>query len=491
MKGAFALIVGLSVVPLAQAQSFTVLTSFNGVDGAFPSAGLVRDFAGNLYGTTEFANPATGTGNVFKLDPTGKETVLFSFTGGTDGGHPEGGVIRDSAGNLYRTTQDGGDLSCFFPGTSGGCGVVFKLDPSGQETVLHSFTGGTEGAKLDAALIRDSAGNLYGTTELGGDLGCASGNGQGCGTVFKLDPTGTLTVLHSFTGPDGASPTCALVRNSEGNLYGTAGAGGSFSDGTVFKPGAAGTLTVLHSFGSGKDGLFPFAGLIRDSARNLYGTTTAGGSDGLGTVFKVDSTGKESVLHSFANRQGEGRAPFGGLLRDASGNLFGTTSSGGDLNACAGEPTPGCGTVFELVTGKREVVLHIFEENADGAQPLAALIEDSSRNLYGAAANGGRTVSEWSSSSRHDVGECEFRPVSPPARVLSKVEVPANPRGWPQISPPLSPLGWGYPDTLHTLASRCTINLDFRLEGWFTASKSWTELPLLHLNPRNSQSRNR
>ena len=234
MKGALALIVGLSVVPLAQAQSFTVLTSFNGVDGAFPSAGLVRDFAGNLYGTTEFANPATGTGNVFKLDPTGKETVLFSFTGGTDGGHPEGGLIRDSAGNLYRTTQDGGDLSCFFPGTSGGCGVVFKLDPSGQETVLHSFTGGTEGAKLDAALIRDSAGNLYGTTELGGDLGCASGNGQGCGTVFKLDPTGTLTVLHSFTGPDGASPTCALVRNSEGNLYGTAGGGGSFSGGTVF-----------------------------------------------------------------------------------------------------------------------------------------------------------------------------------------------------------------------------------------------------------------
>ena len=135
--------------------------------------------------------------------------------------------------------------------------------------------------------------------------------------------------------------------------------------------------------------MFPFAGLIRDSARNLYGTTTAGGSDGLGTVFKVDSTGKESVLHSFANRQGEGRAPFGGLLRDASGNLFGTTSSGGDLNACAGEPTPGCGTVFELVTGKREVVLHIFEENVDGAQPLAALIEDSSRNLYGTAANGG------------------------------------------------------------------------------------------------------
>ena len=111
MKGALALVVGLSVVPLVQAQSFTVLTSFNGVDGAFPSAGLVRDSAGNLYGTTEFANPATGTGNVFKLDPTGKETVLFSFTGGTDGGHPEGGLIRDSAGNLYGTTQDGGYLS--------------------------------------------------------------------------------------------------------------------------------------------------------------------------------------------------------------------------------------------------------------------------------------------------------------------------------------------------------------------------------------------
>jgi len=146
---------------------------------------------------------------------------------------------------------------------------------------------------------------------------------------------------------------------------------------------------TVHSFGSGNDGLFPSAGVIRDSLGNLYGTTTFGGSFGFGTVFKLTTRGKESILHSFARRQREGQDPFGGLLRDSTGNLFGTTASGGDLNACAGEPMQGCGTIFRLDSSGKETVLHVFEENVDGAQPLAALIQDSAGNLYGTTANGG------------------------------------------------------------------------------------------------------
>jgi len=237
-------------------------------------------------------------------------------------------------------------LSCFFPGTTGGCGIIFKLDPSGNEIILHTFTGAPDGAAPDASLIRDSAGNLYGTTEFGGDQSCPQGQGQGCGTVFKLDPTGSLTILHSFAGPEGFGPMCALARDLAGNLYGTA-SGGVFSGGVLFRLSTGDKLTVLHSFGHGKDGSGPVAGVIRDSEGNLYGTTTGGGGSFFGTVYKVSPTGKETVLHSFDNRQGEGQNPFGGLVRDSSGNLFGTTASGGDLTSCTGRNTPGCGTVFQ------------------------------------------------------------------------------------------------------------------------------------------------
>jgi uncharacterized repeat protein (TIGR03803 family) len=384
------LIAGCGVTSSVQAQNFTPLFSFNGVNGAFPVAGLIRDPAGNLYGTTEFAN-AGGTGNVFKLDSTGKETVLFSFSGGSDGGHPAGGLIRDSGGNLYGTARDGGDLNCFFPGTSGGCGVVFKLDPTGHETVLHVFTGGAQGASPDAAVIRDSAGNLYGTAEFGGNLTCSAGSGQGCGIVFKLDPKSKFTVIHSFTGGDGVGPTATLVRDSAGNLYGTTGGGGAHSGGTVFRLDTSGKLSVLHSFSfSANDGVFPFAGVIRDAAGNLYGTTTSGGASGFGTVYKLSPTGKQTVLHSFVNRQGEGQNPFGALLRDSFGNLFGTTASGGDLTSCTFEAVPGCGTVFKLDPTGKETVLHLFENGNDGANPTAALIRDSNGNLYGTATNDGQ-----------------------------------------------------------------------------------------------------
>ena len=222
--------------PAAQAQTYTVLYRFRGPDGAQPVYGrLIGDSAGNLYGTTVDGG-ASGLGVVFKLDKTG-ETVLHSFNG-TDGSEPFAGLIRDSTGNLYGTTKFGGIW---------GNGVVFELDTTGTETVLYSFTGGTDGSLPYASLIRDSAGNLYGTTFEGG--------ASGSGVVFELDTTGTETVLYSFTGRGhGANPVAGLIRNSAGNLYGTTANGGASGHGVVFKVDTTGKETVLYSFTGGADG---------------------------------------------------------------------------------------------------------------------------------------------------------------------------------------------------------------------------------------------
>jgi uncharacterized repeat protein (TIGR03803 family) len=285
----------------------TVLHSFTGAagDGSNPYAGLILDAAGNLYGTTVYSgdlacDPPYGCGTVFKLDAAGTETVLYRFTRtGGDGALPYGGLVRDAAGNLYGTTAGGGDLSC---GDGDGCGIVFKVDSTGKETVLHIFTGtGGDGSDPFDALILDAAGNLYGTTSAGGNGSPCPYGSRSCGTVFKLDTTGKETVLHNFSGLDGAGPFAGLIRDSAGNFYGTTEFGGDMSCsilgtpgcGTVFKLDTAGTLTVLHSF-TGSDGANPISGLIRDAADNFYGTTEFGGdlptcdSDpGCGVVFKL------------------------------------------------------------------------------------------------------------------------------------------------------------------------------------------------------------
>jgi len=258
---------------VVQAQTFTLLYSFkpDGKDSGFPLGGLIGDRAGNLYGTTA-GNGAFGSGTVFKLDPTGTETVLHNFAGTSDGGNPYCTLIRDTAGNFHGTASTGG-LS--------NLGTVFKLDVTGNESVLHSFTGGTDGAYPFAGLLRDVAGNLYGTTYRGG--------GFNQGTVFKLDANGQETVLYSFRGtPDGGLPWASLLLGPTGNLYGTTQTGGAYNLVTVFKVDPAGNETVLHSFGSGLDGVYPQAGLIRDVSGNLYGTTARGGSRGVGTIFKLD-----------------------------------------------------------------------------------------------------------------------------------------------------------------------------------------------------------
>jgi uncharacterized repeat protein (TIGR03803 family) len=247
---------------------------------------------------------------------------------------------------LYGTTYYGGTGPCN-DGQGVGCGTVFRLDKSGNETILHSFSGGTDGANPPGSgLVRDATGNLYGTALSGGDLGQ--------GTVFKLNRTGKVTVLHTFTdGTDGGQPSGGLIRDTAGNLYGTTVTGGSCQYnqngcGTVFKLNKANRETVLYDFmGGSSDGLFPFAGVIQDAAGNFYGTTHQGGDscapDGCGTVFKLDTKGKETVVRSFKGGN-DGVFPQAGVISDAAGNLYGTTSEGGGAG-CGGS---GCGVIFKV-----------------------------------------------------------------------------------------------------------------------------------------------
>lgn len=352
--------------------TYSVLHSFTGQpDGGHPFAGLVLDKAGNLYGTTSSGGTSDG-GTVFKLDPTGKETVLYNFTGGADGGYPsQGELILDAAGNLYGTAGMGG---------SGGFGVVFKLDSAGAETVLYNFTAGPDGGWPHAGVVRDAAGNLYGTAQTGGDLTC--GFGFGCGVVFKVDANGNETVLHDFEGgADGVSPFGNLVLDTAGNLYGTTTAGGASNEGVVFKVDPIGTETVLHTF-TGPDGGGSTGRLVRDAAGNLYGTTSGGGASKQGTVFKVDPSGKETVLYSFTGGT-DGTAPITGLALDTEGDLYGTTDSGGNSPNCFF----GCGVVFKVDPTGKETVLHNFT-GTDGAQGLD-VIRDAAGNLYGTTLEGG------------------------------------------------------------------------------------------------------
>jgi len=316
------------------------------------------------------------------------ETVLYNFTGGSDGSRPQSSLIADGAGNLYGTTALGG--TC--PGWNQyGCGVVFEISPNGsggwKQTVLHTFAAPPDGANpLFSPVIFDKSGNLYGTTQWGG--------ASNVGTVFELSPAGaswTATILYSFTGgADGGHPAAGLVMDPAGNLYGTGQTGGANGQGTVFKLSPSGAETLLYTFGSQSgDGSYPFAGLVLDETGNLYGTTLSGGANGGGTVFKLAPTGTETVLYSFGSRSGDGSNPYAGLVFDNNGNLYGATYSGG---------ANGGGTVFKLAPTGTETVLYSFgSRSGDGSNPDGGfLIFDNNGNLYGTTlsggANGGGTV---------------------------------------------------------------------------------------------------
>jgi len=363
-----------------EASEYVLYGFGGGADGDHPLGALVFDAAGNLYGTTYRGGNLNfcsgyGCGTVFKLTPNADgswvESVLYAFTG-ADGAYPYAGLTWDLEGNLYGTTDGGGNL---------GGGTVFKLDSNGNETVLHNFSGGTDGAGPNAGLVRDEAGNLYGTTFLGG---------IGYGVVFTLAPatdgSWTQSVIHLFRGSEGANPGRGnLVLDAERNLYGTTEDGGEFGNGVVYsmRPLAGGRwrYRVLHHFGTGSGE--PVGGLVFDAAGNLYGTTSEGAAYGAGAVFRLAPRTAGgwtySTLYAFQGGA-DGAIPEASLVVDAQGNLYGTTIEGG-----VGLGGGGLGTVFKMVRNAKgkwtESVLFGF--GAVGCQPVAPLIVDTQGNLYG------------------------------------------------------------------------------------------------------------
>jgi uncharacterized repeat protein (TIGR03803 family) len=391
------LLSSIALLTTLQAQTETVLYNFGASgnnDGNQPLSSLISDTAGNLYGTTSFGG-SSQQGTVFKLIKGASgwtETQLHDFTGGKDGGQPCGGLVSDGAGNLYGATTTGGSRNL---------GVIFKLSPTTsapwKETVLFNFSPSSGGPPpytwYPLTLVMDGSGSLYGVTIYG--VKHLFG-----GTVFKLSPSVSgawqHSIIYEFTG--GLDGNFAALRNltfdSAGNIYGTANGGGTYGAGVVFKltPTSSGpwTQTILHTFTGGADGAAPNGGLIFDSAGNLYGTTISGGSaskcyPGCGVVFKLSPTHSgpwtEHVLYTFVNYD----APFGGLVADSAGNLYGTTSSG--------KPQQPYGGVFKLsptTSGPWTLtVLHQFGGYPEGQTPHGTILRDGAGNLYGTTALGG------------------------------------------------------------------------------------------------------
>jgi uncharacterized repeat protein (TIGR03803 family) len=347
-------------VSIACGSNFTPLYSFAGgsSDGADPYHTLIQGSDGDFYGTT-LAGGTGNTGTIFKVTPSGTETVFYSFAS-----IPYAGLVQGSDGNIYGTTASGG---------ASGRGTVFRITPSATETVLFSFPAGSSDPYT--GLIQGSDGNFYGTTGAGGT--------NDDGTVFKITPSGTETVLHAFakSGSDGQTPYAGLIQGSDGNLYGTTYFGGAGGLGTVFKVTPGGTETVLYSFAGGSDGEHPYAGVIQGSDGNFYGTTYQGGTSGYGTVFRLTPSGTEAVLYAFAGGSSDGAYPEAGLIQGSDGNFYGNTLQGGASNL---------GTVFELTPSGTETVLHAFAGgSSDGANPSANLVQGSDGNLYGSTGAGG------------------------------------------------------------------------------------------------------
>jgi len=361
----------------AFAQKIDVLYNFDGgVDSGFPKAGLIRDPQGNLYGTsTGDQGVSTGYGTIFEITSAGAGKVLYRFTGGSDGCSPMAGLVRDSAGNLYGTTAGGGAGTC-----ASGYGVVFELSATGTETVLYTFTGGADGGTPEGTLFRDRSGNLYGTTWQGGTANA--------GTVFEIPFGGTETVRYSFSGgADGAHPASGVQRDSSGNLYGTTVNGGSSACtggcGVVYTISSTGTESTLYSFLGGTKGMFPYGGLTYSVNGTLYGTTSVFGGSGFcdagcGTVFSVTTTGTQKIIHDFSGT--DGQAPDAALLQDSKGNLYGTTFEGGIY---------GFGAVFTVNSSGQQSVLYNFTGAGDGSNPHSTLLRDSKGNLYGTTEFGG------------------------------------------------------------------------------------------------------
>jgi uncharacterized repeat protein (TIGR03803 family) len=367
----------------AATQSFTitvvgysVLHSFSGSDGNDPTSPLIQATDGNFYGTTAIG----GSGNygaAFKISSQGFYSYLASFIVGTQGGNPNG-LLQVSSGIFLGTT---------YQGTAQDYGTIYEMNPLGSFAVLHNFKDGSvpnDGGGSKAGMILGSDGNAYGTTNQGGI--------NNDGTVFKVTPQGAVTILHKFRDgsvyEDGANPSAALLLGSDGNYYGTTGSGGAANQGTVFKMTPAGSVTILHSFEDGTgpyDGTEPVAPLIQGTDGNFYGTTAYGGHN-YGTAFRMTPQGVLTILHFFGYSSSfpyDGNYPYGALVQAADGNFYGTTQQGGVSNK---------GMIFQMTPQGGYTILHLFSDGTianDGSQCWAALVQGTDGNLYGTTGQGG------------------------------------------------------------------------------------------------------
>jgi uncharacterized repeat protein (TIGR03803 family) len=386
-KTAFAILLFcLATAMTCPAQTFTTLVDFNKTNGWAPYLGsLVQGTDGNLYGTTEYAG-TKNSGTVFRVTPDGVLTSIYSFCSQSrcaDGSGPYAGLVLATDGNFYGATSQGGQNSS---------GSIFKITLGGVLSTLYSFCsqpGCPDGYGSYAGLVQGTDGNFYGTS---GGYGA-----NNLGTVFKLTPGGKLTTLHTFSGADGSAPV-ALIQATDGNFYGTTPFGGASSAcggffmgcGTIFKITSSGTLTVLHNFLGGASGNRPQDGLIQGADGNLYGTTLEGGTLisgscpwGCGTVFKITTSGTFTILHNFD--AADGSYPTSPLMLATDGNYYGTTAAGGASTACG---LAGCGTVFTMTPVGALTTLHTFN-STDGMTPSAGLVQATNGTLYGTTSSGG------------------------------------------------------------------------------------------------------
>jgi uncharacterized repeat protein (TIGR03803 family) len=367
-----AFIAALTTTLPALAQTESVLYNFCArtkcVDGAYPEGSLAMDSNGNLYGATQEGG-VSGYGTVFRLTPAGEKTVLHAFAGGIDGDYPSGGVVMDRSGNLYGVTNLGGAYE----------GTVYEVTRTGAKTTLYNFgTVSGDGESPVGGVILDSQGNLYGATMNGG--------AYGSGMIYKISSGGNETILHSFGGPygnsvDGYLPQAGVILDKSGNIYGTTGYGGDNDEGVVFEFSASGVYTILYEMAPNGGPALPYASLLLGPKGVLYGTTFAGGADDLGTVFSLTPSGSGSwtvdTLYSFSTTVGD--KPLSGVLA-RNGMLYGTTSAKGES---------GFGSVFELDGSGILRTLTNFSGTGTGSEPAGNLLMDSDGNLYGVGFEGG------------------------------------------------------------------------------------------------------
>lgn len=374
------------VVAAGAGGNLNVIYSFAGdEDGEYADTDLEVDRAGNIYGSTVLGGDFGG-GTVFQLTHTPggwMHSVLYSFTGGADGGEPYKGVTLDRHGNLYGTAVTGGSGSC-----EGGCGVVYKLTNSGgtwAQSVIHAFTGGDDGSGPGARVTLDRNGDVYGMAPTGG--------ANGLGTIYKIHPhrgEWIFQVIHTFTGgPDGSSGSAGRMMLSHGRLYGAATTGGQYGSGVIFEltptPVGEWDFRVLYPFHGQPDGSFPYGALARAASGRFYGTTYYGGDNGIGAVYELTprfvGEWDERVLYSF-QKGTDGNSPISNVVFDAIGNLYGTTSEGGS----------GSGTMFKLTPAGGqwiESIVHPFEGPPDGAFPYNGMVPNHDGHFYGATVHGG------------------------------------------------------------------------------------------------------